>query len=104
AIDNNASEREMKRVAIGRKNWLSIGSPRGGQTAAGLFSVTSTCQRVGVEPWGDLHDVLTRFPTTPAGQLGELLPDRWQEARQATIATTPASASEAPASSVESAS
>jgi transposase len=104
AIDNNVSEREMKRIAIGRKNWLSIGSPRGGQTAAVLFSFTSTCQRLGVEPWAYLQDVLARLPATPAGQLSDLLPDRWQAARQATIATTPASASEAPASPVESAS
>jgi hypothetical protein len=83
AIDNNASEREMKRIAIGRKNWLSIGSPRGGQTAAVLFSFASPCQRLGVEPWAYLRDVLTRLPAAPAGQFGDLLPDRWQAARQA---------------------
>jgi transposase len=80
AIDNNASEREMKRVAIGRKNWLTVGSPRGGRTAAVLFSITSTCQRLGVEPWTYLRDVLTRLPAT-AGQTGELLPDQWKAAR-----------------------
>jgi transposase len=78
AIDNNVAEREMKRIAIGRKNWLTVGSPRGGQTAAVLFSFTSTCQRLGVEPWSYLQDVLTRLPTTPAGQLGDLLPDHWK--------------------------
>src|SRR5262249_32766492 len=66
AIDNNAADREMKRIAIGRKNWLSVGSPRGGQTAAVLFSFTSTCQRLGVEPWAYLQEVLTRLPTMPA--------------------------------------
>ena len=50
AIDNNVAEREMKRIAIGRKNWLFIGSPQGGQTAAVLMSFTSTCKRLGVEP------------------------------------------------------
>jgi transposase len=75
AIDNNASEREIKRIAVCRKNWLSIGSPRGGQTAAVLFSFTSTCQRIGVEPWAYLQDILTRLPMTPAGQVGDLLPD-----------------------------
>jgi hypothetical protein len=65
AIDNNVAEREMKRIAIGRKNWLTVGSPRGGQTAAVLFSFTSTCQRLGVGPWAYLHDVLTRLPTPP---------------------------------------
>jgi transposase len=80
SIDKNAAEREMKRIAVGRKNWLTVGSPRGGRTAAVLFSFTSTCQRLGVEPWAYLQDVLTRLPTTPAGQLGDLLPDRWSAA------------------------
>ncbi len=93
AIDNNAAEREMKRIAVGRKNWLSIGSPRGGQTAAVLFSFTSTCQRLGVEPWAYLQDILTHLPTTPAGQLGDLLPDHWRAAPTATDLTpAPASA------------
>jgi hypothetical protein len=90
AIDNNVSEPEMKRIAIGRKNWLSIGSPRGGRTAAVLFSFTSTCQRLGVEPWAYLQDVLTRLPATPAGQLGGLLPDHWAAARRTKM--TPATA------------
>lgn len=96
AIDNNAAEREMKRIAIGRKNWLTIGSEQGGQTAAVLFSFISTCQRLGVEPWAYLQDVLTRLPDLPADQLGELLPDRWQAARQAAGAAPPAT--EPPAS------
>src|SRR5205085_2499023 len=75
AIDNNVAEREMKRIAIGRKNWLTIGSPRGGQTAAVLMSFTSTCQRLNVEPWAYLQDVLTRLPALSAGQLDPLLPD-----------------------------
>jgi transposase len=102
AIDNNVAEREMKRIAIGRKNWLTVGSPRGGHTAAVLLSFTSTCQRLGVEPWAYLQDVLTRLPVTPAGQLGDLLPDHWQAARVAKLATPPASASETPASCSES--
>jgi hypothetical protein len=83
AIDNNAAEREMKRIAMGRKNWLFVGSPRGGQTAAVLFSFSSSCQRLGVEPWAYLQDVLTRMPTTPADQVDALLPDRWQADRVA---------------------
>jgi hypothetical protein len=77
----------MKKIAIGRKNWLSIGSPRGGQTAAVLFSFTSTCQRLNIEPWAYLQDVLTRLPATPAGQHGDLLPEQWQAARLADLAT-----------------
>jgi transposase len=83
AIDNNVAEREMKRIAIGRKNWLFVGSDKGGRTAAVLFSFASTCHRLGVEPWAYLQDVLTRLPGLPPHGLAELLPDRWQAARQA---------------------
>jgi transposase len=82
SIDNNLAEREMKRIAIGRKNWMHVGSDKGGQTAAVLFSFTSTCHRLGIEPWAYLKDVLARLPATLAERLGELLPDRWQVARQ----------------------
>jgi transposase len=92
AIDNNVAEREMKRIAIGRKNWLFIGSPRGGEMAAVMMSFTSTCNRLDVEPWMYLHDVLTRLPTTPSGAMDALLPDRWkaeQRAKQAPSPTLP---------------
>ncbi|NJN05142.1 MAG: IS66 family transposase [Rhodobacteraceae bacterium] len=94
-IDNNTAEREMKRIAIGRKNWLFVGSDNGGRTAAVLFSFTSTCHRLGVEPWAYLQDVLTRLPSTPAERLPELLPDRWQAARAATTPTAAATTSQA---------
>jgi hypothetical protein len=74
---------------------LTVGSPRGGQTAAVLFSFTSTCQRLGVEPWAYLQDVLTRLPTIPAGQLGDLLPDHWQTARRAQLTNPEAPATDA---------
>jgi hypothetical protein len=53
------------------------------QTAAVLISLTSTCQRLGVEPWAYLQGVLTCLPTTPADQADALLPDRWQAVRAA---------------------
>jgi hypothetical protein len=62
---------------------MTVGSPRGGQTAAVLFSFTSTCQRLGVEPWAYLQDVLAHLPTTPAGRLTDLLPDQWEATRLA---------------------
>lgn len=87
AIDNNVAEREMKRIAIGRKNWLFVGSDKGGQTAAVLYSFTSTCHRLGIEPWAYLKDVLERLPTLSTERrtesLAELLPDRWKAARPA---------------------
>jgi transposase len=96
-IDNNVAEREMKRIAIGRKNWLTIGSPRGGRTAAILMSFTSTCARLQIEPWSYLNDVLTRLPALPAEHLIELLPDRWEAARRAHL-TPPVSSPPPPSS------
>lgn len=78
AIDNNASENALRRVAIGRKNWLFAGSDTGGHTAAVLFSLIATCQRHRVEPLAYLRDVLTRIAAIPVSQLGTLLPDHWQ--------------------------
>ena len=80
AIDNNASENALRRVALGRKNWLFAGSDNGGRTAATLFSVIATCQRHQVEPMTYLRDVLTRIASTPINELRGLLPDRWQPA------------------------
>ena len=77
AIDNNASENALRRVAVGRKNWLFAGSDNGGRTAATLFSLLATCQRHKVEPMAYLRDVLTRIAATPITQLADLLPDRW---------------------------
>ncbi len=77
AIDNNASENALRRVAIGRKNWLFAGSDNGGHTAATLFSLIATCQRHKVEPMAYLRDVLTRIAATPISQLADLLPDHW---------------------------
>ena len=80
AIDNNASENALRRVALGRKNWLFVGSDNGGCTAAALFSVIATCQRHQVEPMSYLRDVLTRVAAMPINELSGLLPDRWQAA------------------------
>jgi transposase len=79
AIDNNVAEREMKKIAIGRKNFLFVGSDKGGRTAAVLFSFTSTCQRHDLDPFAYLRDVLARLANVnlPADDLINLLPDRW---------------------------
>ncbi len=79
AIDNNVAEREMKKIAIGRKNFLFVGSDKGGRTAAVLFTFTSTCQRHGVDPFVYLRDVLERLAAGELSrdELGSLLPDRW---------------------------
>jgi len=82
-IDNNASENALRRVAIGRKNWLFCGSDNGGTTASVLFSLIATCQRHKVDPLAYLRDVLTRIAATPISQLDQFLPDKWLAAHTA---------------------
>jgi len=81
-IDNNVSERALRRVAIGRNNWLFCGSDNGGDTAAVFFTLIATCQRHAVNCFDYLRDVLTRLPSSPVSHLGEFLPDRWAQAQR----------------------
>lgn len=76
-IDNNTAENALRRVAIGRKNWIFVGSDNGGATAAVLFSLIASCQRHKVDPFVYLRDVLTRFAATPIQEIDHFLPDRW---------------------------
>jgi transposase len=76
AIDNNASERALRRIAVGRGNWTFLGSENGGHTAAILFSFIATCQRHAVNVFDYLRDVLARVDAHPMNHLQELLPDR----------------------------
>ena len=76
-IDNNRTEAALKFAVLGRKAWLFFGNPRGGETAAILFTLTKSCNRHRVDPFAYLRDVYTRLPTTPESQLQDLLPDRW---------------------------
>jgi transposase len=85
-IDNNISERTLKLIGLGRSNWLFVGSDNGGRTAAVLFSFTATCKHLGINAFAYLRDVFERLPTHPAERLDELLPHRWQAARQASTA------------------
>jgi transposase len=79
-LDNNATERINKLIARGRVNWLFVGSPRGGVTAALLLSLVVTCRRLHMDSFLYLRDVFTRMPSLPADCLDELLPNRWLEA------------------------
>jgi len=76
-IDNNVSENTLRRIAVGRKNWLFCGSDNGGRTAAILFSLIASCQRHKVDPFAYLKDVLTRIAAHPHHRLRELLPGQW---------------------------
>lgn len=77
-IDNNRSERAIRPLAVGRKNWLFLGSPRGGQAAATVFSLIQTCKELGINPETYLKDVLTRLPATKQKNIDALLPHHWQ--------------------------
>lgn len=78
-IDNNVSEREMKRVVLNRKNSLFVGNQRGGETAAILSSLTSTCRRHGINPQVYLTQLLMNLPGTPMSKLAQWLPDQWRK-------------------------
>jgi transposase len=77
-IDNNISEREMKRVVLNRKNSLFVGNPRGGRTAAILASLTSTCRRNDVDPQLYLTQLLINLPAVQMSELADWLPDQWK--------------------------
>jgi transposase len=77
-IDNNASEREMKRVVLNRKNSLFVGNPRGGRTFAILASLTSTCRRHQIDPQLYLTQLLMNLPQTKLSELAAWLPDQWK--------------------------
>jgi transposase len=78
ALDNNAAERALRGVAIGRKNWLFAGSDRGGMRAASMYSLIETAKLNALDPHAYLCDVLTRLPDHPARRVAELLPWNWK--------------------------
>ena len=86
AIDNNVSEREMKRIVLSRKNSLFVGNPRGGRTAAILASLTSSCRRHDVDPQLYFMQLLVNLPSWPASDLDAWLPDRWKQTHAARCA------------------
>jgi transposase len=77
-LTNNAAERGLRCVALGRKAWLFCGSDRGGQRAAILYSLIATAKLNDVDPQAWLADVLARLPAHPAQQIDELLPWNWR--------------------------
>jgi transposase len=78
-IHNNLAEQEMKRIALLRKNALFVATPAGGETAAILSSLTSTCRRHGVNPQAYLTQLLANLPDTPVGDVEQWLPDEWKK-------------------------
>jgi transposase len=81
-ISNNAAERELRCVAIGRKNWTFAGSDEGGRRAAAMYILIQTAKLNDIDPQAWLADVLARLPDHPARRLAELLPWNWRQERQ----------------------
>jgi hypothetical protein len=76
-IDNNAAERSIRPVALGRKNWLFAGSDTGGERAAAILSLIETAKLNGLDPEAWLRDVLVRIADHPINRISDLLPWNW---------------------------
>ncbi|WP_331372418.1 IS66 family transposase [Sinorhizobium chiapasense] len=79
-LSNNAAERALRGIALGRKSWLFAGSDRGGQRAAAMYSLIVSAKMNDVDPQAWLADVLHRIAGYPAHRLDELLPWNWKSA------------------------
>ena len=82
-LTNNAAERALRGIALGRKSWLFAGSDRGGQRAAVMYALIVTAKMNDVDPQAWLADVLARIADHPASRLDELLPWNWKQLRNA---------------------
>jgi transposase len=80
--DNNIAENALRPIALGRKNYLFMGSDEGGRRAAILYTLIRTCERHAVNAWAYLKDVLERVSIHPASQIDDLLPQNWKPAKQ----------------------
>jgi transposase len=78
-LSNNAAERALRGIAIGRRAWLFAGSDRGGERAAAMFTLIETAKLNDVDPQAWLTDVLRRINDHPAARLDELLPWNWKD-------------------------
>src|SRR5258708_6164578 len=81
-LTNNAAERALRGVAIGRRNWTFAGSDAGGQRAAAPFTLIETCKMNDVDPQAWLADVLAKLPDHPANKVADLLPWNWKANQQ----------------------
>jgi transposase len=82
-IDNNISERALRRIAVGRNNRMFCNSDHGGNTAVTLLGLMATCERHEVNLFDDLRDVVGRIAARPISGLEELLPGQWKAAGSA---------------------
>jgi hypothetical protein len=78
-LSNNAAERALRGIALGRKSWLFCGSDRGGDRAAMIYSLIVTAKMNDADPQAWLADILARIAAHPAQRLDELLPWNWRD-------------------------
>lgn len=89
-FDNNRSERALRKVALGRNNWLFAGSAKGAHRAAVCYTLVESCREIGVNPLDYLRDVLQQVVTPGSSKrLGELTPRGWKAAREAAVDREP---------------
>ena len=88
-IDNNAAERALKRVAIGRRNWLFAGNDSFGRHHATLWSLIASAEAHAIDPQAYLRSVLAKIGQTPPGELNQFLPDLWKAEDAAEPAARP---------------
>ncbi len=77
-MSNNAAERELRAIALGRRNWTFAGSDEGGRRAAAIYTLIATAKLNNVDPQAWLADVLARLPDHTAKRIHELLPWNWR--------------------------
>jgi transposase len=82
-IDNNAAERAIRAIALGRKNWLFAGSDAGGDRAAAMYTLIESAKLNGLDAEAYLRDILARIATYPAKQIADLLPWNWATSQTA---------------------
>jgi hypothetical protein len=83
-IDNNVSERTLRMVCLGRKNYLFAGSERGAKSAAVIYSLVASCKLNDHDPFAYFDDVLRKVSTHPAARIDELLPSNWNPPKSKT--------------------
>jgi transposase len=76
-ISNNAAERALRGIAVGRHNWTFAGSDEGGRRAAAVYTLIETAKLNDIDPQAWLADVLARLPDHPARRIADLLPWNW---------------------------
>lgn len=81
-MDNNVAERAVRPIALGRKNWLFVGSEEGGEAAAVILSLVQSCRAIKINPREYLEDVMRRLMSHNSQKLEELLPDQWAKSHQ----------------------